>query len=110
MSDRSPVPAAGPAQPAPQRQAPPADVVEFIRFCHRRRRVGWPEIYDEMCAVAARREFNGWDSDQLADHGLTFSLYEMPRLAGWVRTVLGAQPLSGEVDHRGIQQPVPGPA
>jgi hypothetical protein len=110
MSDRSPVPAAGPAQPPPQRQAPPADVVEFIRFCHRRRHVGWPEIYDEMCAVAARREFNGWDSDQLADHGLTFSLYGMPRLAGWVRTVLGAQPSTGEADHRGIQQPAAGPA
>lgn len=110
MSDRSPTPAAGPAEHAPQRQAPPPDVVEFIRFCHRRRHVGWPEIYDEMCAVAARREFNGWDSDQLADHGLTFSLYEMPRLAGWVRTVLGAQPLGGEADHRGIQQPTAGPA
>jgi hypothetical protein len=110
MSDRSPVPAMGPAHPAPQRQAPPPDVVEFIRFCHRRRHVGWPEIYDEMCAVAARREFNGWDSDQLADHGLTFSLYEMPRLSGWVRTVLGAQPLAGEADYRGIPQSAAGPA
>jgi hypothetical protein len=110
MSDRSPTPAAGPVQGASQRQAPPPDVVEFIRFCHRRRHVGWPELYDEMCAVAARREFNGWDSDQLADHGLTFSLYEMPRLAGWVRTVLGAQPLSGEADHRATQQPAIGPA
>jgi hypothetical protein len=110
MSDRPPAPAAGPAQPAPQRQAPPPDVAEFIRFCHRRRHVGWPEIYDEMCAVAARREFNGWDSDQLADHGLTFSLYEMPRLAGWVRAVIGAQPPAGEADHRGIQQPAIRPA
>ena len=110
MSDRPPAPAAGPAQTAPQRQPPPPDVVEFIRFCHRRRHVGWPEIYDEMCAVAARREFNGWDSDQLADRGLTFSLYEMPRLAGWVRTVLGAQPLTGEADHRGTPRPVAGHA
>ena len=58
------------------------DVVEFIRFCHRRRHVGWPDLYDEMCAVAARREFNGWDHDQLAEHGLTFCLTDMPRLAG----------------------------
>ena len=28
------------------------DAVEFIRFCYARRRVGWPELYDEMCAVA----------------------------------------------------------
>jgi hypothetical protein len=67
---------------------PPPDVAEFIRFCHHRKHVGWPELYDEMCAVAARREFNGWDSDQFAARGLTFSLFEMPRLSRWVRTVL----------------------
>ena len=32
-----------------------ADAVEFIRFCYARRRVGWPELYDEMCAVAEPR-------------------------------------------------------
>jgi len=88
---------------------PPPDITEFIRFCHRRRRVGWPEIYDEMCAVAARREFNGWDHDELARRGLTFSLFEMPRLAGWVRTVLAGtgetrEALSVQV----TPQPVPG--
>jgi len=72
----------------PQGEPPPADVADFIRFCHHRRAVGWPELYDEMCAVAARREFNGWDHDQFAARGLTFSLFEMPRLAGWVRSVL----------------------
>ena len=44
-----------------------------------------------MCAVAARRAFNGWDHAEFAAHGLTFSLFEMPRLAGWVRTVLAMQ-------------------
>ena len=34
-----------------------ADAVEFIRFCYARRRVGWPELYDEMCAVASRGLF-----------------------------------------------------
>ena len=72
-------------------ESPPPHVVEFIRFCHHRRRVGWPELYDEMCAVAGRREFNGWDHDQFAAHGLTFSLFDMPRLAGWVRIVLASQ-------------------
>ena len=71
---------------------PPPDVVEFIRFCHGRKHVGWPELYDEMCAVAARREFNGWDHDQFAARGLTFSLFEMSRLSGWVRAVLAVTP------------------
>jgi hypothetical protein len=69
-------------------EPPPPDVVSFIRFCHHRRGVGWPELYDEMCGVAARREYQGWDHADLASRGLTFSLFEMPRLAGWVRTVL----------------------
>jgi hypothetical protein len=83
------------ARPDPsgsEADVPPPHVAEFIRFCHHRRPVGWPELYDEMCAVAGRREFNGWDHDQFAAHGLTFSLFEMPRLAGWVRVVLAASP------------------
>ncbi len=84
-----------PARPRPgdsPADQPPPDVAAFIRFCHGRKRVGWPELYDEMCAVAARREFNGWDHDQFAARGLTFSLFEMPRLSGWVRAVLAMTP------------------
>ena len=88
MSQRS-MPSSARALPAgPPADAPPPDVAEFIRFCPGRKPVGWPELYDEMCAVAARREFNGWDHDQFAARGLTFSLFEMPRLSGWVRAVL----------------------
>ena len=61
-----------------------ADAVEFIRFCYARRRVGWPELYDEMCAVASRGLFRGWGSDELATHGIGFGLCEMPRLAATV--------------------------
>ena len=68
--------------------SPPPDVAAFIRYCHTRRGASWPELYDEMCGVAARREFNGWDHADLAARGLTFSLFEMPRLAGWSRAVL----------------------
>jgi hypothetical protein len=57
-----------------------------------------------MCAVAGRREFNGWDRDQFAAHGLTFSLFEMPRLAGWVRVVLAAS--SGPTDSSALS-PLP---
>ena len=77
---------------------PPPDVIAFIRHCHRRRGANWPELYDEMCAVAARREFNGWDHDDLAARGLTFSLFEMPRLAAWCRAVLAGPPDQPESD------------
>src|SRR6266498_3090584 len=87
-----PMPGDPPADP------PPPDVAEFIRFCHDRRRVGWPELYDEMCAVAARGEFNGWDHDQFAARGLTFSLPEMLQLSQWVRAVLDGQPEAPEAE------------
>ena len=62
-------------------RVPDPDGVEFIRFCYRRRRVGWPELYDEMCAVAARGLFRGLVADDLAAHGIGFSLFDMPALA-----------------------------
>ena len=60
---------------------PDPDAVEFVRFCYRRRRVGWPELYDEMCAVAGRGLFRGYNADDLADLGIGFSLFGMPALA-----------------------------
>ena len=62
--------------------------VEFVRFCRGRRRVAWPEIYDEMCAVARRRLFRGWGFDELADNGVAFGLYHLPALADTTRRVL----------------------
>lgn len=106
MSERSSAPSARPMRSDAQHDQPPPDIAEFIRFCHRRRRVGWPEIYDEMCAVAARRDFHGWDHDELARRGLTFTLFEMPRLAGWVRQVL-AEP--GQASETALPQAVPQP-
>ena len=46
-----------------------------------RRRVGWPELYDEMCAVAGRGLFRGYGADDLAGFGIGFSLFDMPALA-----------------------------
>jgi len=57
------------------------DAIEFVRFCYRRRRVGWPELYDEMCAVAGRGLFRGYDADDLAGLGIGFSLFDMPALS-----------------------------
>jgi len=60
---------------------PCPDAIEFVRFCYRRRRVGWPELYDEMCAVAGRGLFRGYNADDLAELGIGFSLFGMPALA-----------------------------
>lgn len=70
--------------------------LDFVRFCHRRRRVGWPELYDEMCAVASRGLYHGWGFGELAEHGIAFGLMEMPRLAGIVVAVARE-----EVERRG---------
>jgi len=105
MSPRSLPPAGRSVQGTQPGDPPPPDVAEFIRFCHGRKHVGWPELYDEMCAVAARREFNGWDHEQFAARGLTFSLFEMPRLSGWVRSVLAPAATPGEL---GASEPATG--
>ena len=57
-----------------------ADALEFVRYCYRRRGLGWPELYDEMCATAARGGWRGMGYDQLATIGIGFSLRDMPML------------------------------
>ena len=75
------------ARPVPV-QPLTADAVEFVRFCYSRRKVGWPELYDEMCAVAGRGLFRGWGPDDLEAHGIGFGLFEMPRLAARVTEIV----------------------
>ena len=75
------------ARPAPA-PAPSADAVEFVTFCYQRRKVGWPELYDEMCGVASRGLFRGWGPDDLAAHGIGFTLREMPALAAIVTEIV----------------------
>ncbi len=72
-------------------RTPDPDAIEFVRFCYRRRRVGWPELYDEMCAVAARGLFRGLGSDDLAGLGIGFSLFDMPALAGMAVGVINEE-------------------
>jgi hypothetical protein len=62
-------------------RAPDPEAIEFVRFCYHRRRVGWPELYDEMCAVAGRSLFRGYNADDLSSRGVGFSLFDMPALA-----------------------------
>jgi hypothetical protein len=72
-------------------RTPSDDAVEFVRFCYRRRSVGWPELYDEMCAVANRGLFRGWSCDDLGAEGIGFSLFELPALAAVVHRVVAEE-------------------
>ncbi len=64
------------------------DAIDFVRFCYRRRHVGWPELYDEMCAVAGRGLYHGFCAEDLSRLGIGFALYEMPALATMVQRVV----------------------
>jgi hypothetical protein len=74
-----------PAADAATPSTPEAEA--FVRFCYQRRSVGWPELYDEMCAVATRGLYQGMGHDALAEIGVGFSLFETPRLAQLVTRV-----------------------
>lgn len=110
MSERSSAPSARPMPSDVNPDLPSPDIAEFIRFCHHRRQVGWPELYDEMCAVAARREFHGWDTEELARRGLTFTLFDMPRVAAWVRLTVARAPEAPEPASAATQRPAVQPA
>ncbi len=77
---------------------PDAEAVEFVRFCYRRRAVAWPELYDEMCAVAARGDYRGMDYEQLQRLGIGFALPALPRLAE-----LASQVVTQERGHQPIE-------
>jgi hypothetical protein len=76
---------------------PEAEAEAFVRFCYRRRSVVWPELYDEMCAVAARGDYRGMDYDQLRAMGVGFALSALPRMAELAARVIaeerGPQPV-----------------
>ena len=86
------------------------EAVDFVRFCYRRRKVGWPELYDEMCAVAGRGLYRGWRFTELEEHGIGFSLHQTLELAR-----IASQVAAEEGDRRGrvgraIAEPAtPGP-
>jgi len=67
---------------------PHGEALEFVRFCHRRKHVGWPELYDEMCAVAGRGLYQGYGPEELAAIGIGFGLFQMPALANLVGRVV----------------------
>lgn len=79
----TPTPTYGTAAPATGED----EALEFVRFCYRRRRVGWPALYDEMSAVAARNAFRGLGYAELAERGISFCLGELPRLVALAERV-----------------------
>jgi len=89
---------------------PDPEAIEFIRFCYQRRRVGWPELYDEMCAVAARGLFRGYGSDDLAGFGIGFALFEMPTLAAMSARVIAEEQARRRPVQVTIRADVPGVA
>ena len=74
-----------------------SEAVAFVRFCYRRRAVAWPELYDEMCAVAAHGDYRGMTYEQLEGLGIRFVLAALPRLAEMAARVIaeerGPQPV-----------------
>ena len=75
------MPPVDPARPS----TPEAEA--FVRFCYARRRIGWPELYDEMWAVAVRGLFHGMGNEELREIGVGFTLTETRRLAELTRRV-----------------------
>ena len=74
------------------------DAVEFVRFCRARRRVGWPELYDEMWAVACRGLFRGYSFDDLEERGIGFSLFGTQHLAAMAAAVIEEERAAGVPD------------
>ena len=70
--------------------------LEFVRFCYRRRPVGWPLMYDEMSAVASHGLFRGLSYADLAERGISLCLTELPRLAELTRHVIAEETASVE--------------
>jgi hypothetical protein len=69
-----------------------ADVaIEFVRFCYRRRHVAWPDLYDEMSIVAGRGLFRGMSYADLAEHGVSLCLSELPRLSALTQRVIAEE-------------------
>jgi hypothetical protein len=74
--------------------------LEFVRFCYRRRHVAWPALYDEMSVVAGHGLFRGMGYADLAEHGVSLCLPDLPRMAALTERVLA--------DEAATLEPLPG--
>ena len=89
---------------------PTPEAEAFVRFCYQRRRVGWPELYDEMCAVATRGLYRGMGTDALSEIGVGFSLFETPKLAQLVAMVVAEEQAARRAAKAAVAGPVAGAA
>jgi hypothetical protein len=89
---------------------PTPEAEAFVRFCYQRRRVGWPELYDEMCAVATRGLYRGMGTDALAEIGVGFSLFETPKLAQLVAMVVAEEQAARRAAKAAVAGPIAGAA
>jgi hypothetical protein len=89
---------------------PTPEAEAFVRFCYQRRRVGWPELYDEMCAVATRGLYRGMGTDALAEIGVGFSLFETPKLAQLVARIVAEEQAARRAAKASVSGPVAGAA
>ena len=74
----------------------PAEATEFVRYCYEQRPSPWPELYDEMCAVAARGAFRGWGFVELAERGISFDLVSLRHLAALAEQVAREEHEAGD--------------
>jgi hypothetical protein len=65
--------------------------LEFVRYCYRRRPVAWPLLYDEMSAVAGHGLFRGMGYLDLAEHGISLCLPDLPRLVELTQRVIAEE-------------------
>ena len=84
-----------------RRAGPSTEAEDFVRFCYARRRVCWPQLYDEMSTVAARALYRGWGYAELAEHGIRFTLPDLPGLAAVVGNVIRSE---SEVSRRAASE------
>ena len=89
---------------------PTPEAEAFVRFCYQRRRVGWPELYDEMCAVATRGLYRGMGTDALAEIGVGFSLFETPKLAQLVARIVAEEQAARRAAKAVVTAPIAGAA
>ena len=61
---------------------------EFVLACARRAGHDWTDLYDEMCRVAARRQYRGLGYAELRDLGLALDLGSLDATAALVDDVL----------------------
>ncbi|HEX5149052.1 MAG TPA: hypothetical protein VFW02_08225 [Candidatus Limnocylindrales bacterium] len=71
--------------------------------------MGWPELYDEMCAVAGRGLFRGFSADDLGGIGVGFSLFDMPALASLACRVVAEEAALRRPVSVAITAPTPAP-